>query len=229
MEWEFYSNDFIVDQTQESFRAEFTHGPWSGHRRFAYDLVRFAQPSMLVELGTYCGTSFFSFCQAVKDGGLSTHCYAIDSWNGDPHSGYSHEAGEKVFQFVQNINDHEFSTFATLLRCDFDQALHAFTNESIDLLHIDGYHTYEAVHHDYMTWYPKLSDDGIILFHDICVRTSDFGVYRLWEELTVKENLPHFTFSHSYGLGVLFPKKLPKKFQKVLEQQQAFHDYYSKT
>lgn len=60
---------------------------WEGHRRFGYDLVRHMQPNTIVELGTYFGASHFSFCQAVKDHGLSTKSYAVDTWIGDKHSG----------------------------------------------------------------------------------------------------------------------------------------------
>jgi hypothetical protein len=42
---------------------------------------------------------------------------------------------------------------------------------------------------------------GIILMHDTNVRTNDFGVFRLWEE--VRSQFPHFEFLHGYGLGVL--------------------------
>ena len=106
---------------------------------------------------------------------------------------------------------------------DFDNALSMFEDSSIDLLHIDGYHTYEAVKHDFTSWYPKLSENSIVLFHDIEVRKGDFGVYRLWEELS---ELPHFEFSHSNGLGILFPTGVPDLFQEVLKQKDIIIQQY---
>ncbi|WP_342479224.1 class I SAM-dependent methyltransferase [Paenibacillus sp. FSL H7-0350] len=68
---------------------------------------------------------------------------------------------------------------ASLLRMTFDEAVGTFEDNSIDLLHIDGLHTYEAIKHDYECWLPKLADNSVVLFHDITVRMDDFGVYQL--------------------------------------------------
>ena len=174
--------------------------PWAGHGYFAYDLIRNLQPKMIVELGTYNGISFFSFCQAVKDARYDTHLYAVDTWQGDKHSGFYEE---DVFQVVREIKEDFYPGLNIhLLRKTFDEALDEFEDDSIDLLHIDGLHTYEAVRHDFETWFSKVKKTGIILLHDICVLRDDFGVNKFWEEL--REQFRTIEFYQSCGLGVLF-------------------------
>ncbi len=174
-------------------------GTWSGHLAFANDLLANLRPSLLVELGTHWGESYFTFCQSVFQNRIDCLCYAVDHWLGEPHAGHY---GEEVFADVQQFNETHYRGFSYLLRTGFDEAREQFSDDSIDLLHIDGLHTYEAVSHDFHTWLPKVKPGGIILMHDIAVRHADFGVWRLWDEL--KDQFPQsFEFHHWWGLGVL--------------------------
>ncbi len=220
MSWDFYNTPFKMDSSDYLSERFIKRGAWTGHRRFGYDLVRNTKPKIIVELGTQYGTSFFSFCQAVKDGGLKSNCYAIDTWKGDPHSGFY---GEEVYQAVSRFVNEEYSDFAKLIRTTFDDSLWCFQDESIDLLHIDGYHTYEAVKHDYSTWFRKIAKNGIILLHDISVNRADFGVYKLWDEL---KSYPHIEFNHSNGLGVVFPKGYDTFNKIMLNKENKFQNIY---
>ena len=169
---------------------------WTEHIPFAFWLVDFVKPATLVELGTYYGLSYFAFCQTILKEKLPTKCYAIDNWIGDEHAGFYENA---VFEFVTEKNK-QYGDFSTILRSSFDDAVSQFEDNSIDLLHIDGLHTYEAVKHDFENWLPKLSDQAIVIFHDTNVREKGFGVYKLWEELSAI--YPSFEFKHGYGLGI---------------------------
>lgn len=60
---------------------------WVGHLSFAAWIIRETSPRIFVELGTHFGTSYFSFCQAVKAYQLNTKCYAVDTWQGEEHAG----------------------------------------------------------------------------------------------------------------------------------------------
>ena len=175
---------------------------WVGHIPFAFWLINVAKPQIFVELGTHTGNSYFAFCQSLQHHHIPAQCYAVDSWVGDEHAGYY---GDTVYEAVKDYNQMHYSRFSSLMRMTFDLALPYFSNGSIDMLHIDGMHSYEAVKHDFNNWLPKMSEKGIVLFHDINVRERGFGVWRLWEELS--SLYPSISFDHSHGLGVLFTGK----------------------
>lgn len=178
--------------------VQFPNG-WVGHLPFAAWVIKELAPKIFVELGTHSGNSYFSFCQAVVEGSLLTKCYAVDTWEGDEHAG---QYEDDVFNAVNAHNTASYSGFSRLLRMTFDDATNYFSDNTISLLHIDGLHTYEAVKHDFETWLPKLTEDAVVIFHDINVRERGFGVWRLWEEL--QQQYPnHIEFIHSHGLGVL--------------------------
>jgi hypothetical protein len=109
------------------------------------------------------------------------------------------------------------------LRKNFDEAANEFESNSIDLLHIDGLHTYTAVKHDFDTWFPKVKKDGIILLHDIFISRDDFGVYKFWEEL--KSEYKTIEFYQSYGLGVLF--KDGARYQTLIDSEREWQIRYS--
>lgn len=186
----------------DKINPDLATSPWSGHRRFAYDLVTFMQPKTIVELGTHYGCSFFAFLQAAKDFSLDTQIYAVDTWRGDEHAGFY---GEDVRNIVENTIGSFFPNQSThLLRKLFDEALSDITDGSVELLHIDGFHSFDAAKHDFETWESKLASNAIVLFHDIAP-SSGYGSAQYWSEL--KQKHPHFEFlHHSWGLGILFPK-----------------------
>jgi hypothetical protein len=172
---------------------------WVGHIPFAFWLMDAIKPRTFVELGTHTGNSYFAFCQAVKRLEIPTTCFAVDTWQGDCHAGFY---GQDIFDAVSDYHDLHYASFSRLVRSTFDEAVNYFEPESLDLLHIDGLHSYEAVKHDFETWLPKLSNRGIMLFHDINVREKGFGVWEFWGQLSLK--YPHFSFIHSHGLGLLY-------------------------
>ena len=171
---------------------------WLRHGPFAMWLVKAARPRTIVELGSHYGYSYFAFCQAVKSAGLPTRCIAVDTWQGDEHSG---RYGEDVFEAVHAQNQ-PYDGFSTLLRKTFAEALADVEDGSVDVLHVDGRHFYDDVKEDYESWIPKLSDRAVVLFHDTEVRERGFGVWRYWEELAQAHQV--FNFPYQHGLGVLF-------------------------
>jgi hypothetical protein len=186
---------------------------WVEHIPFAFWMIEAHQPRTFVELGTHQGASYFAFCQAVERLGLDTHCYAVDTWKGDEHSGFYNG---KIFEKVRAHNEAQYSSFSRLVRSTFDEALNHFEDGTIDLLHIDGLHTFEAVKHDFDTWLPKLSERAVVVMHDTNVRERNFGVFKLFNQL--KAHYPAFEFAHGHGLGVLgVGKKQNASLQSLLQ------------
>jgi hypothetical protein len=171
---------------------------WVDHIPFGYDLVTAMRPKKLVELGTHNGMSFFVFCQAMTEHNIDGSCYAVDTWEGDDHTG---DYGEDVYNAVSSHCREHFRGCHYLLRMRFDEALEKFDNDSLDIVHIDGLHTYDAVKEDFETWYEKLRPGGIALFHDVEARIKDFGAWKYWQELESQHKT--FKFNHGFGLGVL--------------------------
>ncbi|MGV0909606.1 glycosyltransferase [Martelella sp. FOR1707] len=177
---------------------------WLGHAPFAFHLISALDPKVFVELGTHNGFSYFCFCQAIKKHDLRTKSFAVDTWVGDEHAGFYEES---VFESVSRINER-YSGFSQLVRSTFSEAVTQFTDGYIDLLHIDGRHFYEDAKSDFEEWLPKLSPNAIVLFHDTEVREREFGVWKLFGELS--EKYPSFNFHHQHGLGVLALGEVPE-------------------
>ncbi|MEN5374763.1 class I SAM-dependent methyltransferase [Stenotrophomonas hibiscicola] len=204
------ADELIIEGAADPTAAIFRHGAmftrpefletsgWLEHVPFAFWVIQAHRPRSLVELGSHRGISYFAFCQAVKEMGLDTRCYAVDTWEGDSQAGYYEN---DIHRSVVERNERSYAAFSTLLRMTFDDALDEVPDGSVDLLHIDGLHTFEAVSHDFTTWLPKMSSRGVVLFHDTNVHTEGFGVQRFFAPL--RERYPSFEFLHGNGLGVI--------------------------
>ncbi|QPC86814.1 hypothetical protein GA830_08745 [Mesorhizobium sp. NBSH29] len=189
------------------------HSAWVEHIPFAFFAVATLAPRRFVELGTHYGDSYCAFCQAAVVLGAEAPFSAIDTWEGDEHAGLYDSA---VLAQLRTVHDARYGEFSSLVQSRFDDAAKNFEPASIDLLHIDGLHTYEAVKADFEAWLPLMSERGVILFHDTDVRRDDFGVWKLWEELVAR--YPSFTFHHGHGLGVLgVGSEIPNSFGQLLE------------
>lgn len=174
---------------------------WVEHIPFAFYIISVLKPKVLVELGVHTGNSFNAFCQCIKELSLDTKCYGVDLWQGDEHAGFY---DDKIYRELLNYQTINYPQIGHLIKSDFNNAAKDF-NQKIDLLHIDGLHTYEAVKNDFDTWLPHMSDKGVILFHDTQVREKGFGVYLFWEQ--IKNDYPHFNFHFGNGLGILLVGK----------------------
>jgi predicted O-methyltransferase YrrM len=168
-------------------------------------IVRRQRPKRVLEIGTAQGGMFWLLCRlAACDGFL----ISLDLPSDDRFSGGNQEAldlvplkcaGQTVHSVLGNSHSPEMPV----------QISNILNGEFLDLLFIDGDHTYRGVRSDYQMYLPLVRPGGLIAFHDI-VKTpwEECGVDRFWSELAQDKNLNpqaiigHFR-SHWGGIGLV--------------------------
>lgn len=159
---------------------------WKGHETFANWLVETVNPTTTVELGVDYGFSLFAL--AIPERG---HVYGIDLF-GDYQKNYTGDLTTKphVEKFIQ---DHNFTNI-TLIQDDFANVARTW-NRPVDILHIDGTHTHEAISQDWANWSGFVLDHGMIIMHDVIYFAE---LTRFYNEITWHKAY----FEHSAGLGL---------------------------
>ncbi|CAG0932002.1 hypothetical protein PLCT1_01947 [Planctomycetaceae bacterium] len=168
-------------------------------------MLKAKPPRTVLEIGTAQGGVFWLLCRmATPDATL----VSLDLPPAERHSG-----GERISIDLQSMkmpgqtihvvhgNSHEPSSAERVRALLGDQPL--------DLLFIDGDHTYEGVRQDYEMYGPMVRSGGMVAFHDI-VHTHWPGcqVDRFWGELSRDKSLSPQSIvgsvpSHFGGIGVV--------------------------
>lgn len=127
--------------------------------------------SVIVEVGSHLGATS---CMLAL-GNRNNKVFCVDTWRNDTMpEGLRDTFGE----FQKNIKD-----FANIipLRGASEDVSKKF-DEKIDLLFIDGDHSYEGVKTDVFSWIPRCRDGAIVVFHDIGPGCSEYGVNQVIKE-----------------------------------------------
>lgn len=83
------------------------------------------------------------------------HWYGLGKWD-DP---------KKVKQLWKKYGVEKIIKHFKMKSCDYLKSKEAF--DKIDLLYVDGDHSYAGIMHDFIKFYPKLSKDAIVMAHDV--------------------------------------------------------------
>lgn len=119
--------------------------------------------SYVVEIGSYLGASAFCIANGLIN--KNSKLYCIDTWCNDSMS----EGKKDVYkEFINNIR--KFKDIITPIRgysYEVVKNIENITSSRIDLLFIDGDHSYEGVKKDWDLYSPMLHSGSIVIFHDI--------------------------------------------------------------
>lgn len=131
------------------------------------ELVRLKGQPTCIEIGSYKGYTTHSMIE-----GNASRVFSIDLWNGDLSNTsedwnwqLDKQKGLNVLkQFCKKSGETLFNkVFPVIGSGDFWSKVWPF---SVDLIFIDGDHSYESCKKDIDNWLPHLKDDGILCGHD---------------------------------------------------------------
>ena len=173
-----------------------------------YGLVRSMKPEVCVEIGSARGKSACYIGMALKENGYGT-LYAID-----PHEQTDWNDSKAVNSFelaMDNISAVGVGEQVSIIRSYSDDAARDWTL-AIDLIFIDGDHSYEGVKRDWELFLPHVKPFGIVVFHDTMwdlppfkgKARADMGVPRFVDELR-KQGYQVLTIDRDYGLSLVQP------------------------
>jgi predicted O-methyltransferase YrrM len=185
-----------------------TRGFWHGitpiqNPREILDLLRVlkqASPRTILEIGTARGGTLFLFTRiAAADAQL----VSIDLPEGPGGGGYPHwklplyQAFPLPGQRLELIRDdsHDLAVLAHVAKLVGDRGL--------DLLFIDGDHSYNGVKSDFEMYGSLVNPAGLIAFHDIDYSRD---VRQLWDEIKVGRHFQEIRDDHgqTFGIGLIY-------------------------
>ncbi len=145
----------------------------------------------LVEIGSFKGRS--TCCLVLGCRGSGRRVFAIDSFDGGPDL----PKADSLPDFSRNLRNCGLSEYVEPVVGLSGQVAKTW-DRPIDLLFVDGSHSYEDVLADFVGFYPHVSRGGIVAFHD--VNESWPGVLRAWNE-TIKHQLTEIGYCEGLGYG----------------------------
>jgi len=183
---------------------------WKEYIPFGFFLLALTKPKKIVELGIGAGTSYFSFCQFVKEYKLESKCYGIENWvNYDKIK----EASDKI----KELNS-EYINFSTIIEKDFKDT----DINNIDFLNIDLIKKYSDIKEIVTDFIPRMSDTGIILINYINDFSHNCEISRYWTEISLE--YPSISMNFSKGLGVIcVGKNINKNLNEFINSDDLNH------
>ena len=161
-------------------------------------------PTNVLEIGTEKGGTFFLLSQVATTEAFLLSLDlpvgqgdAYPAWREKLYRGFSRE--RQRIELVRE-DSHAVNTLNKIQQL--------LGNRPLDLLFIDGDHSYEGVKKDFEMYSPLVAKGGVVAFHDIVdgAEASVGGVPKFWREL--KATRRHLEFVKSWqqggwGIGVL--------------------------
>jgi predicted O-methyltransferase YrrM len=162
-------------------------------------LIAAESPQRVLEIGTANGGTLFLLAWAsAPDARLLS--LDIREYDGAHRRLFGSFGGRRRRTVVRRADSHDLATR--------DAVRSFFDDRPLDVLFIDGDHSYDSVQRDYELYAPLVRDGGLIAFHDIVDGPEELvgGVPRFWREvrseLADPRELVESWDQGGYGIGV---------------------------
>jgi predicted O-methyltransferase YrrM len=130
-----------------------------------YETARRPGIRSIVEIGSYMGASAAAFARGLRDAGNGTaHVHCVDTWNNDAMSDGPRDTMQAFLDNTRCFGDaivpqRGWSTEVA--------ALIASAAAPIDVLFVDGDHSYQGCLADWQAYAPLLAPEAWVAFHDV--------------------------------------------------------------
>jgi predicted O-methyltransferase YrrM len=181
------------------------------------EFVRERAPKRVLEIGTARGGSLFLLCQVCPEDGL---LISADLPEGEFGGGYPRWKVPLYRRFARGRQDLRLIRGDSHAPETLDKVKAALGGGQLDLLFIDGDHSYAGVSRDFADYSPLVKDGGVIAMHDVVPGPEENvgGAPDFWNEIAgrfggyvIKSDMSR----GCYGIGVIPDWKQGSYFPEV--------------
>jgi predicted O-methyltransferase YrrM len=164
--------------------------------------VKKLNPQTVLEIGTHRGGTLYLWARLAQPDAILV---SIDLPGGRFGGGYSPFRAPIYRRFAQERQKLHLMRADSHRASTLEETRRLLSGRQIDLLFIDGDHSYEGVKKDWEMYSPLVRSGGLIVFHDVAGNYGETQVKAFWD--TIKTSYPHKEYmAHPeglYGIGVL--------------------------
>lgn len=172
-------------------------------RRFV-EMVAERKPQTIMEIGTCYGGTLFPIARVSAS---DATIISLDFPSGDSGGDYS-RLHRRILRRLPLSSQRLHIVWADSHSQKTGEQIRQLVDRPLDLLFIDGDHSYEGVRQDFEMYAPLVRPGGLIAFHDIAESNNSYDqVQRFWNE--IKGNYQHQEIIENpkqgwAGIGVLY-------------------------
>jgi predicted O-methyltransferase YrrM len=122
-----------------------------------------------LEIGSWLGLSSIIVANGlIASLNFRARIFCVDTWRGSPeHRGMGELEQDRLYsEFLENLRGAGVESLIEPMRGESRQVAQEWHGPGLDVIFIDGEHSFQACWEDISNWHPKLKPGGRLLGHD---------------------------------------------------------------